>query len=66
MRLRNLEKISGGRLMSYGIFGNAFERDDEDELFVRGYIPGLGLVLPVLGLEERDLIVRRNLDVRTG
>ena len=52
--------------MSYGIFGNAFERDDEDELFLRGYIPGLGLVLPVLGLEERDLIVRRNLDVRTG
>ena len=57
--LRVAEALIGG-VMTGGIFANAFERDEEDELFLRGYIPGRGVILPVLGLDE--LIVRHNLD----
>ena len=42
-----------------GIFGDGscFRRDDEDER-LRHYIPGLGLVLPVIGLDDPCIVKR--------
>ncbi len=46
--------------MRGGILGHLPTPDEEEELFQRGYVVGLGLVIPTL-MQESDLIVKRNL-----
>ncbi len=46
--------------MSGGNLGNLY--DEEEHYRQLGYVPGLGLVLPVLGFGEPDLIVKREIE----
>jgi hypothetical protein len=44
-----------------GIFGDTFDNDERERLWQLGFVPGLGFVLPVAGLSEPELIIKRNL-----